>query len=347
MEKNKKILVVIDTNKLGTYGKNELDCKNYAYLEINRHLHDNIVNNFSFETSKNVSIKVAIPEIVLEELKNHQYNSFNNNLANLREKFEKVSKMEGTELKIPKISYKDYINEKTSAYLGVYNIVKIPNPSNEVFQKVINKVINKEKPFYKKNNDVDSGFKDAIIWESILEFSSKNNYDKYFFLTHDKDFKDEKLAKEFLNLVGKELFIVSDVADLKGKLEEEIRGTENINNSLKSIEKNLLSSLKTIAEDESVNFISEGEEYEVSELYDYHILDIDSVNDIHKVSILLSLRYWSEYSKYALQGFIGSEDMLHEDNVQVEASLTFDKNFKLKEISSTNLLFNGDSEMTF
>src|SRR3989344_3552284 len=258
MTKNKNILVIVDTNNLGSYRSGNILCKNYVYLEINKHLHENIVNNFYFKKSKNTSIQVAIPELVLEELKNQQGYMFDSDVTKLKSIFEKIKSLPGNELKISDTDYIKYLDNKSSGYIGYYNIKKIDNPPNEILVKLINKSLKKQKPFYKKDSNIDSGFKDAIIWESILEFVKKNKYDKYFFLTDDSDFEDIHLSKEFLEVSGREIIIVKDVSVLKGILEAEIKGTDIINKSLEVINSNLLNILKSLISNLNLEIISRG-----------------------------------------------------------------------------------------
>ena len=300
-----------------------------------------------FTTSKDVTIQIAIPEIGVEELKYHQNEVYVEDLMDLHEKFKKFKKMEGSELKISDINYKDYVDAKLSAYLGKYNIKTISNPNNEVFQKLIKKVVGKEKPFYKKRNGVDSGFKDSVIWESILEFVSQNSYDRYFFLTNDSDFEDDKLEKEFVALTGKELSIVGEVADLKGKLEEEIEGTKNINDSLHEIQENLLDHLKKINSENFLKFKSNIGQYDIVDICGYEILDINSTEREHNISAEIGVKHESMYALYAKHIAFDKNYIDDTDISLVEVSLVFDEDFNLKKISSDNILFNGLSEMSF
>ncbi|MEN7982655.1 MAG: PIN domain-containing protein, partial [Nanoarchaeota archaeon] len=193
--KEKRILVIIDTNQLGSYSGKKLSCNNYSFLETNKYLYQNIVNNFNYE--KITKIHIALPEIVLGEILNQQVSCFNEDFSKLKNMFAKFSKLEGFELNCAQLEYRQYLEEKMNNYLGAYSIIKIKNPPIEILPKLIKKVLLREKPFYKKENGVDSGFKDAIIWESINEFVKENSYDKYFFLTNDLDFNDKILQEEF------------------------------------------------------------------------------------------------------------------------------------------------------
>ncbi|MCK5450005.1 DUF4935 domain-containing protein [Candidatus Pacearchaeota archaeon] len=345
--KNKNILVIVDINRLGNYSNNEDGCKNYSFLGINKHLHKNIISNFSFSASKNTLIQIAIPKIVLEELKYQQKNSFENEKRCLSENFKKFSQLPNSEIKLPDLDYDSYLDEKTLAYMGVYKIKEIENPPNEILNKLIEKVLKKEKPFYKSGFKVDSGFKDSIIWESILMFVSKNRYDKYFFPSGDSDFEDEKLKKEFAQITGRELSIVKEVADLKGKLEEEINGTDKINNALESIQPDLLNILRSIISQKFLELISEGRRYDISNVNDYRILDINSLGKQYVLSLLVYFEHESTYAFYAKHGAFDKSYLNDKDISPAEIKLIFDEDYSLKEISSEEIVFNTRNKLEF
>lgn len=323
-----------------------LNCNNYVYAGINRYLHDNIVNNFYFTNSENVIIEIAVPAMVVEELEHQQNMKFNQNLTKLKEMSKKFVEIDGFSFEFPEIDYQKHINSKMDAYLGKYNIKKIPNVSGEVFEKFIRRAVDRKSPFYKKKNDVDSGFKDTVIWESILKFVSDNHYDKYFFLTSDYDFND-CLDKEFFELTGKNLLFVKEVADLKGSLEEEIEGTKKINNSLHVIEKELPIILKDLVAYNYLVVKNQNEEFEISDIVGHEILDINFYEGCYWVSVSININYWSPYSRYNFQPGVDLSNTMHEEGVMAEVSLVFNENFNLKKISSYDILIDGDVEINF
>lgn len=342
---NKKILVIIDTNSLGNYSSGEIYCKNYSYLDINRYLHENIVNNFN--SSGDISIQIAIPQMVLEELKFQQKSSFENKKKNLGEDFKKFNGLPNSEIKLPDLDYDSYLDEKASAYLGVYGIKEIKNPSKSVSNKLIERVLQRDKPFYKKGKKLDSGFKDNIIWESILEFVSENSYDKYFFLSNDSDFEDEKLRKEFIQIAGKELYIVKEVADLKGKLEEEIKGTEVINNALKHLGDFLFHSLEDIIHRYHSEIFLEGDVRKIINIEQYNILDITVNEDGFILPVLVYFKHESLYSVYAQHGAFDQAYINDTEVSPIKITLFFDKSYNLKKLNSKELLLNGQEESIF
>ncbi len=345
MVKNKKILVIVDTNKIGNYQKGNLECKNYNYLEINKHLHESLVNNFNFKSSENIKIEVAIPAIVLEELKQQQNECFIRDFKKIHEVFSKFSKIGKFKLNFPEINYVSHLNTKSASYLGKYKITEIKLPSQETFSKIIQKVLKKEKPFYKKNKETDSGFKDALIWESILEFVRENKHDRYFFLTNDEDFMDNLLSQEFFQVAKKEIEIVKEIADLKGLLEEEIRGTRLINEAIKKIEVKLKDNLREMIYKNYIEIIPQL--YEVKDIVDYQILDINQTSEGFDISLLIYLEHESAYSLHARYGAIDQAFLHHTDISPEEINLIIDENYDIKKIKSDDILINLGSELNF
>ena len=76
------------------------------------------------------------------------------------------------------------------------NLLKL-DVTAEKFQKVIDSAMNKKTPFAKK--DGDAGFKDCLIWETILDAKEIDECDKFYYFTTDKDFKkdNDSLEKQF------------------------------------------------------------------------------------------------------------------------------------------------------
>lgn len=61
------------------------------------------------------------------------------------------------------------------------NIIDIPY-DKESYSRIFKRALDKIPPFKKK---LDSGFKDTIIFLSVLEFSKLASFDKYILVTND------------------------------------------------------------------------------------------------------------------------------------------------------------------
>ncbi|MBO7453862.1 MAG: DUF4935 domain-containing protein [Alphaproteobacteria bacterium] len=108
-------------------------------------------------------------------------------------------------------------------YLADYCIDILPHPNNDVFPRIIQRALDKKLPFKVINKCSDKGFKDVLLWETLLNFNyEKQSIGKVFLITaNSKDFPLEDLSyewNEFHPYV--ELKIVSDWKDFE--LEEQI-----------------------------------------------------------------------------------------------------------------------------
>jgi hypothetical protein len=95
------------------------------------------------------------------------------------------------------------------------NKVKITEPFNPKYlDRIISKTIHHEAPFEQN----DKGFKDTLIWYSILEYAKKNTVKEktfWVFFTNDKVFNFDVLKKEFFKETGKEILILKTGGDAR------------------------------------------------------------------------------------------------------------------------------------
>lgn len=217
---SEKYIIILDTNVLGSYKGNGLITTNFKYLSICKNIFTGLIN-FLKDSVLTQNISIAIPKIVIEELRLQQEGAFNSQIESLKENCVKFKELSNFQLEIPDhYDYKTHLTEKTEAFIGKYAIEVINYPPNDVLPKLIKKVLNKEKPFYKKKKQKDSGFKDALIWESIIDYAKKRPDTNFIFFTKDTDFNDSILLEEFKKITEKELKIMNSLAEVKTLLDE-------------------------------------------------------------------------------------------------------------------------------
>lgn len=112
---------------------------------------------------------------------------------------------------LSKIFNKDYnisedidFEQELKDYLLKYNIKILPHPNNDVFPKIIKRAIEKKLPFKsigegKNLKGTDKGFKDVLLWETLLSFNYElNRIGKVFLITaNTNDFPENKLLPEW------------------------------------------------------------------------------------------------------------------------------------------------------
>lgn len=142
----------------------------------------------------NHTLVYFMPELVLKELFAQKSAFFKKQLADLNKIYGKIKYgLNGT---LPKDNFKDVIKEEKKKYLPNFEIITLES-SKELMDELVEDAINKTPPFDKSidGEKTDSGFKDAIIWKTILNSKEIDNYDLFYFFSSDKTFQE---GKEFL-----------------------------------------------------------------------------------------------------------------------------------------------------
>lgn len=94
--------------------------------------------------------------------------------------------------------YEEYIDQKIKNYLIQKNVNIIDVCTEKSFKKILDKALKKNPPFEGVEKKSDKGFKDAVIWHSLIEYSVQYG-GNYIFYTNDNIFLNHKeyLRKDF------------------------------------------------------------------------------------------------------------------------------------------------------
>ena len=212
-----KTLVVFDTNSLRSTEAGEVA---YSFFAFGRPFQ--VIEEFILEKKLNEDIDIAIPTWAIEELKVQKQIQYNKDILDFKKLAKRLSGMPHIpELQLPEAEFDSmaYIQEKASEYLGQKEVklVGIPEEiANTILQSMMKRVMKEERikqPFVhaKKGNKTykDAGFKDNLIWESLLHFQEIANYDKVIFLTQDSDY-NASCKTEFADKWNKHFTILTD-----------------------------------------------------------------------------------------------------------------------------------------
>ena len=118
--------------------------------------------------------------------------------------------------------------------------------SSNMFGIILRRAFDKIPPFNDNDRASDKGFKDTLMWLSIIEFFKNNGENKVIFLTDDSGFinKADVLTKEFEEKTGKKIEIkqnsifgklIVSKKDKETSLEKEIPNIESIREQLREI----------------------------------------------------------------------------------------------------------------
>lgn len=185
-------MVVIDTNCFEDYTENKNISPYCACAKCDEF----------FENKKSRGITLGhycITESVFSEILQQRKEYFEKAVERLK----KALKPFGKEYEIPEnINFEADLKK----YLNDHYIKILPHPSNEVFPRIIQRALDKKLPFKlvseNKNNaskGSDKGFKDVLLWETLLNFDYESErIGKIFLITaNSKDFPFDDLLPEW------------------------------------------------------------------------------------------------------------------------------------------------------
>src|SRR5690606_18917085 len=110
-----------------------------------------------------------------------------------------------------------HYNEKTKTLFnesiedlkkGQVNLKILPYPQNQSLSSIINRAVDKKAPFEGKNKESDKGFKDVVLWESLLEHKANHAMETILLYTADGRFLDKELEKEYDSKFGDKIYLI-------------------------------------------------------------------------------------------------------------------------------------------
>jgi len=207
-----KTLIVFDTNSLRSTDAGEVA---YSFFAFGRPFQ--VIEEFIVEKSLADDIHIAIPTWAIEELKDQKQRQYKTDIV----EFEKLAKrLSGLphigEIVLPEVEFDcaAYVGVKATEYLDTKSI-KLLEIKQEIADAVLRSMMvrvmkdeNKKAPFAHSGKYKDAGFKDNVVWESLMNFDEVANYDKIIFLSKDGDYKN--CEAEFKEKWQKHISILKD-----------------------------------------------------------------------------------------------------------------------------------------
>lgn len=153
--------------------------------------------------------KLNFCRIVLDELSKQVTEEYNKDLQIIK-RFksinEKTIEIENNFINNINLKIEEYIKGEKG------NIIEIPI-TTESYKKIIDRAINKKKPFCGDKGNSDKGFKDAIQWESIIKHAEKSKSKEYVLITENKNDFTDVLEKEFNDITKKKIKIFYKIGE--------------------------------------------------------------------------------------------------------------------------------------
>lgn len=135
--------------------------------------------------------------------------------------------------KIKEDEYIDLMSKKISdAYASQFGeyIIPFENENIELYKNALDRAMKKNPPFSKDKNASDKGFKDCLLWLSLIDYFKNNHFDgKIYFITKDNGFinNSQSLIEEFKQETKIDIEIKSTVPSLSVEETKEQEVTAN------------------------------------------------------------------------------------------------------------------------
>jgi hypothetical protein len=218
-----KTLVVFDTNSLRSTEAREVA---YSFFTFGRPFQ--VIEEFILEKNLNEDIHIAIPTWAIEELKDQKHRQYKTDIVEFQKLAKRLSGMPHIpEIALPEVEFDctTFIKEKADEYLATKEIKLLEikeELANTVLQSMMKRVMkdqNKKQPFAHSGKYKDAGFKDNIVWESLIHFDGVTDFDKVIFLTKDTDYSNCQL--EFKAKWNIHIAIMADENNVTAEIEKD------------------------------------------------------------------------------------------------------------------------------
>ncbi|MFA5117878.1 MAG: PIN domain-containing protein [Candidatus Omnitrophota bacterium] len=215
----RKTLIVFDTNRL-----RQVISDGPAYHTFSFGAEFERLKNFLSDNGLDVAVSLATTRMTLSELLKQKTEQFKADKGDLKAIVERMSALPGVNFGTVQLTdagfdCHSHLSPKVEEFLRLSNVLLIDLPEGKyaaVLKRMLERSINKRTPFVR----TDSGFKDVIIWESLLHYDRLAEYDKVYLVSNDGGF-DDCCKTEFEVEKRKTIIITSSVQMLIENLEDD------------------------------------------------------------------------------------------------------------------------------
>ena len=191
--------VIFDTNVLYHAYDKKADFSSFSFNST----FENIIG-FVNQLDIYEHVVMLIPTVVWMEMERQIIEAHRLKLKEFREKTAKQCFPEIIVEDKGDINYAEYIHSIIEEYRGslssdINKVVELQVASEVRYQSIVRRAFAKRPPFEGKDKKSDKGFKDALLWESILEFMAGHDSAKIIFYSKDNIFGNE-LESEFSDI---------------------------------------------------------------------------------------------------------------------------------------------------
>lgn len=206
-----KTLIVFDTNSLRRTDSGEVVYSSFTFGKPYE-----VINEFVTSNNLHGDVTLAVSALVIDEIKLQMERSYGKDLQKLKETKRRMAGLPHISeelIGIPQAEFDcfGFVEGKASEYLTANNHVRLlsfrEEQSVDILKSLINRVHQSKPPFFKTTQNSDAGFKDSVIWETLLNYSEVEKFNKIILVTKDKGF--EGCEEEFISKWNRHFKILS------------------------------------------------------------------------------------------------------------------------------------------
>lgn len=211
--------LIFDTNVLFQTYEKKADFTSFSFNATYENVID-LINQLDIYNQ----VVLAIPSVVWNEMEKQIIEKHDKLLSAYKTTITKKLFPEYSIYENATINYPEYIKAKIATYKeelssGLNEVIELPIASNSRFDSIVHRAFNKLPPFEGTDKKSDKGFKDALLWESVLEFALKHPHSKIIYYSKDNAFGEFLLEEFAQNIAESSLFICKNESEVKIQLE--------------------------------------------------------------------------------------------------------------------------------
>lgn len=193
-----KIGIITDTNILTkrNNGDESKLCNEEKFLE-NMDFFINYIEDIK-NIYNGTELVYLMPETIIKELECQKIEAYNRQYKEFIKMYHNMQY--GFIGEIPKNNIEAIVNKEKDIYSEQVKVVELKYQT-KIYKELVNEALKKLPPFdkSKEKGKSDAGFKDALIWKTILYSEEIDDFDKIYFFSGDKIFENnsEYLVEQF------------------------------------------------------------------------------------------------------------------------------------------------------
>jgi len=221
-----KTLIVFDTNSL-----RNTEAKEIAYSSFSFGKPYDIIDEFVKANKLETDVTLAVSTMVITELKVQKQLSYKKDIQQLNNIVKRLTGLPHItvgSILVPDVNFDcaAFIEQQAQKYIQDNNINTLEYKDEHapaILKNMLEKVVGQENgksPFSRSGKINDAGFKDSVIWETLMHYEKVVDYDKVIFLSKDGDYKSNCI-EDFQSKWQRHIAIEKDENNVLAQLQKD------------------------------------------------------------------------------------------------------------------------------